>query len=101
MAEGGTMLHEKQNIKSVQMNSKSHARNDARIKQDEEELKELMKQARAAKGITDEEDTEDKPSGEEPEAEPVQAESDTKQEEKPIAKAQEEDDLGAEEKNFK
>ena len=59
MAEGGTMLHEKQNIKSVQMNSKSHARNDARIKQDEEELKELMKQARAAKGIIDEEDTED------------------------------------------
>ena len=102
MAEGGTMLHEKQNIKSVQMNSKSHARNDARIKQDEEELKELMKQARAAKGITDEEDTEDKPSGEEPEAEPVQAESDTKQEEKPEAKAQEEDtELSAEEKNFK
>ena len=101
MAEGGTMIHEKQNIKSVQMNSKSHARNDARIKQDEEELKELMKQARAAKGITDEESTEDKPSSEEPEAEPVQAESDTKQEEKPEAKAQEDDDLGAEEKNFK
>ena len=103
MAEGGTMLHEKQNIKSVQMNSKSHARNDARIKQDEEELKELMKQARAAKGITDEESTEDKPSSEEPEAEPVQAESDTKQEEKPEVKAQEEDDteLSAEEKNFK
>ena len=102
MAEGGTMLHEKQNIKSVQMNSKSHARNDARIKQDEEELKELMKQARAAKGITDEEDTEDKPSGEEPEAEPVQAESDTKQEEEPKAEAQENDtELSAEEKNFK
>ena len=47
--------------KSVQINSASHARNEARIKQDEEELKELMKQARA-KGITDEEDTEDKPS---------------------------------------
>ena len=102
MAEGGTMLHEKQNIKSVQMNSKSHARNDARIKQDEEELKELMKQARAAKGIIDEEDTEDKPSGEEPEAEPVQAESDTKQEEEPKAEAQEDDtELSAEEKNFK
>ena len=53
MAEGGTMLHEKQNIKSVQINSASHARNEARIKQDEEELKELMKQARAAKGIDD------------------------------------------------
>jgi len=102
MAEGGTMLHEKQNIKSVQMNSKSHARNDARIKQDEEELKELMKQARAAKGITDEEDTEDKPSGEEPEAEPVQAESDTEQKEEPKAEAQEDDtELSAEEKNFK
>ena len=102
MAEGGTMLHEKQNIKSVQMNSKSHARNDARIKQDEEELKELMKQARAAKGITDEEDTEDKPSGEEPEAEPVQAESDTEQKEEPKAEAQENDtELSAEEKNFK
>ena len=102
MAEGGTMLHEKQNIKSVQMNSKSHARNEARIKQDEEELKELMKQARAAKGITDEEDTEDKPSGEEPEAEPVQAESDTEQKEEPKAEAQEDDtELSAEEKNFK
>ena len=102
MAEGGTMLHEKQNIKSVQMNSKSHARNDARIKQDEEELKELMKQARAAKGIIDEEDTEDKPSGEEPEAEPVQAESDTEQKEEPKAEAQENDtELSAEEKNFK
>ena len=103
MAEGGTMLHEKQNIKSVHINSASHTRNDARIKQDEEELKELMKQARAAKGITDEEEetTEAEPSSEEPEAEPVQAESDTKQEEKPEAKAQEDDDLGAEEKNFK
>ena len=102
MAEGGTMLHEKQNIKSVKINSASHARNEARIKQDEEELKELMKQARAAKGITDEEDTEDKPSGEEPEAEPVQAESDTEQKEEPKAEAQEDDtELSAEEKNFK
>ena len=102
MAEGGTMLHEKQNIKSVPMNSASHARNDARIKQDEEELQELMKQARAAKGITDEESTENKPSSEEPEAESVQAESDTKQEEEPKAEAQEDDtELSAEEKNFK
>ena len=102
MAEGGTMLHEKQNIKSVHINSASHARNEARIKQDEEELKELMKQARAAKGITDEENTEDKPSSEEPEAEPVQAESDTKQKEEPEAEAQEDDSkLSAEEKNFK
>jgi len=102
MAEGGTMLHEKQNIKSVHINSASHARNEARIKQDEEELKELMKQARAAKGIKDEEDTEDKPSSEEPEAEPVQAESDTEQKEEPKAEAQEDDSkLSAEEKNFK
>ena len=102
MAEGGTMLHEKQNIKSVHINSASHARNEARIKQDEEELKELMKQARAAKGITDEEDTEDKPSSEEPEAEPVQAEGDTEQKEEPKAEAQEDDSgLSAEEKNFK
>ena len=102
MAEGGTMLHEKQNIKSVHINSASHARNEARIKQDEEELKELMKQARAAKGIKDEEDTEDKPSSEEPEAEQVQAESDTEQKEEPKAEAQEDDSkLSAEEKNFK
>ena len=111
MAEGGTMLHEKQNIKSVHINSASHARNEARIKQDEEELKELMKQARAAKGIVDETEQEEvkteeaveaEPSSEEPKAEPVQAESDTKQEEKPEAKAQEDDtELSAEEKNFK
>ena len=77
--------------------------NEERIKKEEAELEEMKKQARAAAGITDEESTEDQPSSEKPEAEPVQAESDTKQEEKPEAKAQEEDDskLGAEEKNFK
>jgi len=102
MAESGTMRHEKMDIKSVPINSMSHARNDDRIKQDEEELKELMKQARAAKGITDEEDTEDQPSSEEPEAEPVQAEGDPKQKEEPKAEAQEDDsELNAEEKNFK
>ena len=102
MAENGTMLHEKQNIKSVYVNSASHARNDARIKQDEEELAELIKQAKAAKGIIDEEDTEDKSSSEEPEAESVQAESDTKQKEESKAEAQEDDtELSAEEKNFK
>ena len=103
MAESGTMRHEKMNIKSVPINSMSHARNDARIKQEEEELKELMKQARAAKGLPeDEESTEDQPSSEEPEAEPVQAEGDTKQEEEPKAEAQEDDtELSAEEKNFK
>ena len=103
MAESGTMRHEKMDIKSVPINSMSHARNDARIKQEEEELKELMKQARAAKGLPeDEESVEDKPSSEEPEAEPVQAESDTKQKEEPKAEAQEDDsELNAEEKNFK
>ena len=75
--------------------------NEERIKKEEAELEEMKKQARAAAGIVDEEDTKDQPSSEEPEAEPVQAESDTKQEEKPEAKAQEDDDLGAEEKNFK
>ena len=102
MAEDGTMIHEKQNIKAVYVNSASHARNNARIKQDEEELAELIKQAKAAKGITDEESTEDKPGSEEPEAESVQAESDTKQKEEPKAEAQEDDtELSAEEKNFK
>ena len=102
MAEDGTMLHEKQNIKAVYINSASHARNDARIKQDEEELAELIKQAKAAKGITDEESTEDKPGSEEPEAESVQAESDTEQKEESKAEAQEDDtELSAEEKNFK
>jgi len=62
----------------------------------------MKKKARAAAGITDEEETtEVEPDGEEPKAEPVQAESDTKQEEKPEAKAQEDDELSAEEKNFK
>ena len=60
----------------------------------------LMK--KEALGITDEESTEDQPSSEEPEAEPVQAESDTKQKEEPKAEAQEDDtELSAEEKNFK
>jgi len=97
MAEGGTMLHEKQNIKSVQMNSKSHERNNARIKKEEEELAELMKQAR---GEVDEEEA--KPDSEEPQAETVQAESDTEQKEEPKAEAQEDDaELSTEEKNFK
>ena len=104
MAEQGTMLHAKQEIPTVLVDSVSKRNNEARIKQDELELEELRKQARAARGEVDEpqeETTEAEPSSEEPKAEPVQAESDTKQEEKPEAKAQEEDDLGAEEKNFK
>ena len=89
----------KPEIPRVLMGAGGYLTNEERIKQDEEELLAMKKEAL---GITDEESSEDKPSSEEPEAEPVQAESDTKQEEKPKAKAQEEDDnLGAEEKNFK
>ena len=98
------MQHEKVNIKKVPMQSASYARNEERIKQDEAELAELMKQDREAKGIvdeTEEETSEVESSSEEPKAEPVQAESDTKQEEKPETKAQEDDELSAEEKNFK
>ena len=91
----------KPEIPKVLMGRGGYLSNEERIKKDEAELEEMKKQARAAAGITDEESSEDKPSSEEPKAEPVQAESDTKQEEKPEAKAQEEDDLGAEEKNFK
>ena len=86
-------------IPKVLMGRGGYLSNEERIKKDEEELLAMKKEAL---GITDEESTEDKPSSEEPEAEPVQAESDTKQEEKPEAKAQEEDtELSAEEKNFK
>ena len=88
----------KPKIPRVMMGQGGYLTNEERIKKDEEELLAMKKEAL---GITDEESTEDKPSSEEPKAEPVQAESDTKQEEKPEAKAQEEDDLGAEEKNFK
>ena len=93
----------KPEIPRVLMGRGGYLSNEERIKKDEEELLAMKKEALKAKGIDpDEESSEDKPSSEEPEAEPVQAESDTKQEEKPEAKAQEEDDnLGAEEKNFK
>tara|TARA_Y100000385_G_scaffold289101_1_gene357552 strand:+ start:909 stop:1868 length:960 start_codon:yes stop_codon:yes gene_type:complete len=98
MAEQGTMLHAKQEIPRVLIDSTSQRNNESRIKKDEEELEQLKKIAR---GEVDEESTEAEPSSEETEAEPVQAESDTKQEEKPEAKAQEDDELSAEEKNFK
>ena len=89
----------KPEIPRVLMGRSGYLTTEERIKKDEEELLALKKEAL---GITDEESTEDKPSGEEPKAEPVQAESDTKQKEKPEAKAQEDDtELGAEEKNFK
>ena len=92
----------KPTIPKVLMGRGGYLSNEERIKKDEAELEEMKKQAREAAGITDEKSSEDKPSSEEPEAEPVQAESDTKQEEKPEAKAQEDDnELSAEEKNFK
>ena len=84
-------------IPKVLMGRGGYLSNEERIKKDEEELLAMKKEALRAKGIEpDEESSEDKPSSEEPEAEPVQAESDTKQEEKPETKAQEDDDLGAE-----
>ena len=91
----------KPEIPKVLMGRGGYMTNEERIKKEEAELEEMKKQARAAAGIVDEENTEDQPSSEEPEAEPVQAESDTKQKEEPKAEAQEDDDLGAEEKNFK
>ena len=91
----------KPEIPKVLMGRGGFMNTEERIKKEEAELEELRKQAREAAGITDEESTEDQPSSEKSEVEPVQAESDTKQEEKPEAKAQEDDDLGAEEKNFK
>ena len=94
----------KPEIPRVLMGRSGYMNNEERIKKEEAELEEMKKQARAAAGIPEPDEdktTEDQPSSEEPKAEPVQAESDTKQEEKPEAKAQEEDELSAEEKNFK
>jgi len=89
----------KPEIPRVLMGRGGYISTEERIKKDEEELLALKKEAL---GITDEESTEDKPSGEKPEAKTVQAEGDTKQKEKPKAEAQEDDtELGAEEKNFK
>ena len=92
-------------VEQVEVHSASHMRNQARVSRDEEELRELMKQA----GITKEDETQEEtaeaePDSKEPEAEPVQAEGDSKQEEEPKAEAQEaddDDDLSAEEKTFK
>ena len=91
-------------IPKVMMGRGGYLNNEERIKKEEAELEELKKQARAAAGIPepDEESVEDKPSSEEPKAEPVQAEGDTEQKEEPKAEAQEDDsELSAEEKNFK
>jgi len=89
----------KPEIPRVMMGRGGYLTNEERIKKDEEELLAMKK---AALGATDEESTEDKPSSEEPEAEPVQAESNTEQKEEPKAEAQEDDSgLSTEEKNFK
>ena len=91
-------------VQQVEVHSASHMRNQARVNKDEAELRELLKEA----GVTQDDETQEeiveaKPDSKEPEAEPVQAEGDTKQEEKPKAEAQETDDSGlsAEEKTFK
>jgi len=90
----------KPDIPKVMMGRGGYLSNEERIKKEEAELEELKKEARAAAGIIDEESTENKPSSEEPQTESVQAESDTQQKEESKPEAQEED-IGAEEKNFK
>ena len=92
-------------VEQVEVHSASHMRNQARINKDEAELREILKEA----GYTQEDETpeetaEAEPDSKEPEAEPVQAEGDSKQKEEPKAEAQEadeDDDLSAEEKTFK
>ena len=92
-------------VEQVEVHSASHMRNQARIDKDEAELREILKEA----GYTQEDETQEetaeaKPDSKKPEAEPVQAEGDSKQKEEPKAEAQEaddDDDLSAEEKTFK
>ena len=87
-------------IPKVLMGRGGYLSNEERIKKDEEELLAMKKEAFKAK--KDAESSEDKPSSEEPKAEPVQAEDNTEQKEEPKAEAQKEDtELSAEEKNFK
>ena len=81
--------------------SVSHQRNAARVNRDEEELKALMKEAGVSSDETEEEEiAEEVPSSAQLSDAPVSSESDTQQEEEPEVEAQEED-LSAEEKNFK
>jgi len=93
-------------VEQVQVHSASHMRNVARVNRDEEELRELMKQA----GMVQEDETQEEATNSESDSEgvenaPVQDESVSEQKEKKPAKAeaQEEDDtnLSAEEKTFK
>ena len=86
---------------AIQTDSMSHKRNLSRVQRDEEELRELLKQAGVTQDETEEEAVEAEPDSSEPSEPPVQAESVTKQEEEPKAEAQEDEDLSAEEKNFK
>ncbi len=85
----------------IQTDSVSHNRNLSRIERDEVELKELLKQAGVTQDETEEEAVEAEPNSSEPSESSVQAEGSPKQEEKPQAQAQEDEDLSAEEKNFK
>ena len=85
---------------AIQTDSMSHKRNLSRVQRDEEELRELLKQAGVTQDETEEEAVEAEPNSSESSEPSVQAESVTKQEEEPKAEAQEED-LSAEEKNFK
>ena len=85
----------------IQTDSVSHNRNLSRIERDEVELKELLKQAGVTQDETEEEAVKAEPNSSEPSESSVQAEGSPKQEEKPQAQAQEDEDLSAEEKNFK
>ena len=97
MAETNPMV--KANAPKVMMGRGGYLSDEERIKKDEAEFEAMKK---AALGVTDEESTEDKPSSEEPEAKPVQAENNTEQKEETKAEAQEDDsELSTEEKNFK
>ena len=96
-------------VEQVEVISPAHTRNAARINKDEQELKELMKQAGIApqqeENETQEETSDSESSSERVEDTSVQNESVREQEAKEPVKAetQEEDDteLTAEEKNFK
>jgi len=93
-------------VEQVEVHSASHLRNMARVNRDEQELRELMKQAgMVQEDETQEEATDSESDSESSEDTSVQAESVSEQKEKKPtkAKAQEEDDteLTAEEKTFK
>ena len=92
-------------VEQVQVHSASHMRNVARVNRDEEELRELMKQA----GMVQEDETQEEATYSEADSEgvenaPVQDESVSEQKEKKPAKAEAQEDdtnLSAEEKTFK